>query len=195
MFKFDLSIQDISTLFLFEDMIPSESRCRIDFAHEDELNLPDIKIGDYLILDQVSTDTRYEARIHSGGYSFMEDRLVGPLVIRVPEGFSTYRGLKFGLGFVLNRMPLRRMHLAVSAPSKFGPGRVLFPTLAQTPTIPEYDVGEIEFYNSSIGQDEEQTRTICSILYLPPGSVPFILYGPCVAVCFSLPMMSLCMEQ
>ncbi|ETW75760.1 hypothetical protein HETIRDRAFT_390120 [Heterobasidion irregulare TC 32-1] len=156
----------------------SDLSSKIDFAHEDELNLPDIKVGDYLILDQLSTDTCYEVRIHSGGYLFMEDGFVGPLVLRVPKGFSTYRGFKFGLRFVLNRMPLRRMHLAVSAPFKFGPARVLFPTLTPTPTTPAYDVGEIEFYNLSIGQDEEQTRTICSILYLPPGSVPFILYGP-----------------
>ena len=195
MFKFDLNIPDISTLFLFEDIIPSESRRRIDFAHEDELNLPDIKVGDYLILDQLSTDTRYEVRIHSGGYSFMEDGFVGPLVLRVPEGFITHHGFKFDLRFVLNRMPLRRMHLAVSAPFKFGPARVLFPTPAQTPTIPAYDVGEIEFFSLSIGQDEEQTRTICSILYLPPGSVPFILYGPCVAFAFSPPILFLYMEQ
>jgi helicase MOV-10 len=75
-------------------------------------------------------------------------------------------------------MPLRRMHQAVM--SNVNPARLLFPKLEHIKGMPitHADLIAITPINRSIGEDEEQLLTVASILHQPPGSVPFVIFGP-----------------
>lgn len=140
--------------------------------------LPEVKIGDYVLLDDITSDLQYEGRIHN-----MESRFHGRyteinLLLWMPEDFNTYRNNLFNVRFKLNRMTLRRMHAAVSNPYKPECNRLLFPSRvdARRPVIaPDF---RFEPYNPRIAGDEEQTQAVLSILNQPRGSAPFIIFGP-----------------
>ncbi|THH06265.1 hypothetical protein EW146_g9665 [Bondarzewia mesenterica] len=151
------------------------------FTKEQNMQMPDIKIGDYALLDRTASanDTQYEARIHGETHLAVHKR--GDtrwLVLRLPQEFSTYQGSVFNLRFKYNRMPMRRMHEAISRPFQFDPERLLFPALEDVPTDIVGGAAQIKLYNEGIGSDEEQLLTVRSIVHLPPGSIPFIVYGP-----------------
>ncbi|KAJ7249435.1 RNA helicase [Mycena rebaudengoi] len=73
-----------------------------------------------------------------------------------------HHGTKFDVRFTLNRLPHRRMHQALI--NSFKPRQILFPGI--TPV------------NRQIAEDPEQLETVAAILHQPPGSVPFIVFGP-----------------
>ncbi|THH18848.1 hypothetical protein EW146_g2192 [Bondarzewia mesenterica] len=160
-----------------------ESHDRVFFPKEQNMQMPDIKIGDYALLDRTASanDTQYEARIH--GETDLAVHKHGDstrwLVLRLPQEFnSIYQGSVFNLRFKYNRMPMRRMHEAISRPFQFNPERLLFPASEDAPTDIVGGTGHIKLYNEGIGSDEDQLLTVRSIVHLPPGSIPFIVYGP-----------------
>ncbi|KAG8750496.1 hypothetical protein FRC11_010342 [Ceratobasidium sp. 423] len=59
---------------------------------------------------------------------------------------------------------------------------VLFPELgnitASALTAQHTEEPEIELYNHTIGTNEEQRNAIAKVMQLPPGSPPFIIFGP-----------------
>lgn len=71
------------------------------------------------------------------------------------------------------------MHYALT--NTFNPTRILFPRLDNilrrrevTPT----EMNDIVLFNRLVGTDEEQLKTVAAIVNQPPGSVPFVVFGP-----------------
>lgn len=80
--------------------------------------------------------------------------------------------------FKLNRLPLRRQHQALD--TAFAPARLLFPTAANNlngPTRPPGGSG-LTMFNSLIANNPPQMQAVASILRLPQGSPPFVVFGP-----------------
>lgn len=98
--------------------------------------------------------------------------------LRFGGDFNIYRGSKFDVRFVLNRLPIRRMHYALS--NTFNPIRLLFPgpeniTSARVSRMEMRDITPIY---RPLGEDEEQLETVAAIVNQRPGSVPFVVFGP-----------------
>jgi helicase MOV-10 len=65
--------------------------------------------------------------------------------------------------------------------NSFDPKRLLFPGPehlhgARVPTSAERE--NLMLCNRQLEGDDEQLRAIAAILHMPPGSVPFIVFGP-----------------
>lgn len=136
---------------------------------------PSVIVGDIILVGHEgdSTGTWYEGCVHEvSGLS---------VFVRFNERFKAYKGSKVDVKFVLNRLPDRRMHQAVISP--FHPPSVLFPTpdmasRLHTPTA--RDLASLNLVDRTLAQNQEQLETIAAITLRPPGSVPFIVFGPCV---------------
>jgi len=99
--------------------------------------------------------------------------------LRFGDEFSTYKGTSFDVRFVLNRLTLRRMHDAIT--NNNNPTRFLFPGpehIAGMRRVTQAQMDEIVPINRSRGSDEEQLETVTSIVNMPPGSPPFVVFGP-----------------
>ncbi|KAG9019867.1 hypothetical protein FRB95_005495, partial [Tulasnella sp. JGI-2019a] len=95
------------------------------------------------------------------------------------ETFTYTPGDLCDVRFTINRIPLRRMHLALDIP--FHPDRVLFPneshlTVRSPPD--DQDIAKIEVFNSSLEGNQPQMEAVAAILAQPKGSPPFIVFGP-----------------
>lgn len=99
--------------------------------------------------------------------------------LRFGDEFSTYKGRKFDVRFTLNRLPLRRMHQALTNESR--QARLLFPEakhVAPKRRCSDDQLAAIVPINRLIGEDHEQLETVAAILNRPKGSVPFVVFGP-----------------
>lgn len=85
----------------------------------------------------------------------------------------------YAVRFNFNRYPLRRQHQALNRP--FNDERVFFPITKDVKQLSAYVV-DVEPYNPLIGNNPAQMLAIRAILRLPPGSHPFIIYGPYVCL-------------
>ena len=141
---------------------------------------PSVIVGDIIHVHHTgdATGTWYEGCVH---------QITGRTArLRFNEKFTAYRGAKVDVKFTLNRLPDRRMHQAVT--SDFDIRRLLFPTEAEclslrVPTTTQMrDVGLVD--RTLLG-NPEQLQAIIAIAFRPPGSVPFVMFGPYVpsAVC------------
>ncbi|KAJ8087535.1 hypothetical protein PM082_006366 [Marasmius tenuissimus] len=136
---------------------------------------PSVLVGDFILVRQVNATNKtwFEGRVHSVQESHVS--------LRFGDNFSTYRGTSFDVRFVLNRLSFRRMHAAVTNGNS--PERLLFPALqhlrqAQNKLLTQHQMDEITPINRLIGEDPEQLQTVAAIVNLPPGSVPFVVFGP-----------------
>jgi len=87
---------------------------------------------------------------------------------------------RFHIRFKLNRIPLRRQHQAMD--TVFVEDRVLFPLishLAAGRLRTSRDV-RLNLYNGLIAKNSLQLQAVVAIVSLPPGSPPFIVFGPWV---------------
>lgn len=110
----------------------------------------------------------------------MRQREVG---LRFHESFSGWSSNQtYNIRFKLNRLTLQRQHMAMD--TAFSQDRVLFPErvhllssrLAEPP---------IKAIDPLIQQNPLQLKAATSIVNSPPGSVPFIIFGPCVLLCLN----------
>ena len=96
------------------------------------------------------------------------------------EQFNLSRlGDRFDIQLVLNRMPLRRAHFAVTMNNPLD--RILFPIPSNLPDVEETgnDQGSLPSnINLQTSQNLEQLRLIMKVLARPPGSPALILFGP-----------------
>lgn len=140
-------------------------------------NRPSVLVGDYILIgregdvDQFGKRKWYEGRVHQVR--------MNEVSLRFSDDFSTYRGTKFDVRFVLNRLPYRRMHHALV--NAFHPARVLFPSAehirgSQRVTAAQRD--RITLVNRELSGDEEQLDTVAAIVNRAPGSIPFVVFGP-----------------
>lgn len=130
-------------------------------------------VGDFILVKHTNTteDVWDEGRVHK----VYADH-VG---LQFGDDFSTYRGTKFDVRFVLNRLPERRMHQALA--NKNNPSRILFPGPAHLRPGGRTTLEQRNSFspiNRNIGEDEEQLETVTAILHQRPGSVPFVVFGP-----------------
>ncbi|KAK0191971.1 P-loop containing nucleoside triphosphate hydrolase protein [Armillaria mellea] len=134
---------------------------------------PSVVVGDFILVRPVGQPdkTWFEGRVH--------DVAMNHVSLRFGDDFNTYRGTKFDVRFVLNRLPFRRMHYALV--NKNDPARLLFPGSEHLTTagpVTSAMMEELSPLNRNIGRNREQLETVAAILNQPKGSVPFIVFGP-----------------
>ena len=122
--------------------------------------------------DQNASDTRwFEGHVH-----VVRQAEVG---LCFHSSFGRYNeGRQFHVRFKLSRIPLRRQHQAMD--TVFMEDRVLFPVLSHLPVgdvRTKRDVS-LKLYNALLSKNEPQVQAVVSIVALPPGSAPFIVFGP-----------------
>ena len=154
---------------------------RVEIEDEDEDLLPEVIIGDYLWLDDIQEDIRYEARITDIYVFPRRAAAVLRMSLRLPTDFNLYRGATFMLRFRLNRITLRREYHALT--NSFSPQRrLLFPSVSDikpiTRRLSRTEIRNLKLANENIRDDDQQLQTVVSILQQPKGTVPFIIYGP-----------------
>lgn len=141
-------------------------------------------LGDFVWLDDIQADIRYEARISKTDvFRRGQDRIaVLKLSLKLSTEFILEKGALFILRFRVNRITLRRQYHALARLSNGTlPGRLLFPSALDIGPIQRLSTAEIddlELVNGNIRDDDQQLRTVVSILEQPQGSVPFIIFGP-----------------
>ncbi|KAF9457927.1 P-loop containing nucleoside triphosphate hydrolase protein [Collybia nuda] len=136
---------------------------------------PSVLVGDFIL---VSSATQPEA-LHDPKRTWIQGCVhevhADYVSLRFGEDFNTYKGSIFDVRFVLNRLPHRRMHYALS--NQFKPTRFLFPGPNNIlPASSATRIESISLYNRKIR--DEQLRTVVTIVNQLPGSVPFIVFGP-----------------
>jgi helicase MOV-10 len=105
------------------------------------------------------------------------------VALRFHELFRVYApGRLFYVRFKLNRIPVQRQHQAMD--EAFTEDRVLFPVVRHIPSGgPPKSV--LRLYNTLISSNEPQLQAVVSVAAQPPGSLPFIIFGPYVFFLFS----------
>ncbi|KDQ06713.1 hypothetical protein BOTBODRAFT_149590 [Botryobasidium botryosum FD-172 SS1] len=109
--------------------------------------------------------------------------LVGDIIVAVsPQGrpyggFVHVRESSYTTSSSLCRIPLRRMHYALNQPVSIN--RLLFPTTANILPMPT-STNQIatQLRNQRIANNPPQLQAVASITSQPPGSVPFVVFGP-----------------
>jgi helicase MOV-10 len=99
--------------------------------------------------------------------------------LRFHGSFKVYApGRQFHVRFKLNRIPVRRQHQAMDA--VFTEDRVLFPLVMHLPSSgpPSASKAALKVYNTLISSNEPQLQAIISVVAQPPGSLPFVIFGP-----------------
>ncbi|KAK0496609.1 P-loop containing nucleoside triphosphate hydrolase protein [Armillaria luteobubalina] len=134
---------------------------------------PSVVVGDSILVRPVGQPNKawFKGRVHNVAMSH-----VG---LRFNDAFNTYRGTKFEVRFVLNRLSFCRMHDALG--NKSDPPRLLFPGSEHLTTerpVTSAMLEELSPLNRDIGRNKEQLETVAAILNQPRGSVPFIVFGP-----------------
>ncbi|PPQ74162.1 hypothetical protein CVT26_006766 [Gymnopilus dilepis] len=134
---------------------------------------PSVLVGDRIFVqEQGATDGRwYEGHVH-----FVRQVEVG---LRFHGSFTRYsEASRFHVRFKLNRIPLRRQHQALD--TAFSEDRILFPDMSTVSLLPlrQFARMGISLYNSIIAGNAPQLQAITSIVSLPPGSPPFVVFGP-----------------
>ncbi|SJL11598.1 uncharacterized protein ARMOST_15004 [Armillaria ostoyae] len=134
---------------------------------------PSVLVGDFILVRSVGqpNKTWFEGRVHDVAMSHVK--------LRFSDAFNTYRGTKFDVRFVLNRLPYRRAHHALI--NKNDPVRLLFPGpehLREARLVSQATVKELIPLNRSLGGNPAQLEAVAAIVHQPRGSVPFILFGP-----------------
>ena len=158
--------------------------CSIEIENDDEDLLPEVVLGDFVWLDDIQADIRYEARIAKVEvFPRGQDRVsVLKMSLRLPTAYDPDQGAMFILRFRANRITLRRQYHALArlTPGKL-PGRLLFPSAEDfgvAQHLSRAEIDDLELVNENIRDDDQQLRTVVSILEQPEGSVPFIIFGP-----------------
>jgi len=165
--------------FLFTNIVRS-----LEIENNDEDLLPEVILGDFMWLDDIQEDIRYEARISKAEvFSRGQGRAaVLKVSLRLPTEFALQRGALFILRFRVNRITLRRQYHALASLSPGNiPCRLLFPSAADIgpmQRLSRAEIDNLELVNEHIRDDDQQLRTVVSILEQPQGSVPFIIFGP-----------------
>jgi helicase MOV-10 len=157
----------------------------IELENNDEDLLPEVALGDFLWLDDIHDDIRYEARVTNVDVLIRHHLAVLKLSLRLPTDFNLYKGSRFELRFRHNRSTLQREYHALTA-ALAPPRRLLFPSVTDIKPMRRLSRAEIDnlklrqLVNRRICDDGQQLQAVISILEQSPGSVPFIIYGPSV---------------
>ncbi|CAE6410220.1 unnamed protein product [Rhizoctonia solani] len=94
--------------------------------------------------------------------------------LRFAHRFLPPVGTRFDIRFCLNRIPILRMLQALA--TAFAEPRALFPAVAHEKR--QLMTRNIRTLNPLVSQNPPQLLAVQSIISLPPGSPPFIIFGP-----------------
>lgn len=131
------------------------------------------KIGDSILVQPHGTNVKqgkwFEGRVHvvrreEVGLKFNPS---------FHQGYNPSR--LYRVRFKLNRYPFRRQHQALD--TAFAPPRLLFPRVADI-LLKRYPSARIDVHNPLIANNPAQLQAVGSIVSLPQGSPPFVVFGP-----------------
>lgn len=132
---------------------------------------PSVLIGDEILVQPAGTTQG--GKWFSGFVHTIERDEVG---LRFGRGFQAVNPHeRFYVRFRYNRIVSRRQHRAVEATPPVP--RLQFPLLAHVKRQTGLG-GAIATYNPDIETNPAQKRAVSSIVRLPPGSPPFVVFGP-----------------
>ncbi|PFH46784.1 hypothetical protein AMATHDRAFT_69038 [Amanita thiersii Skay4041] len=131
---------------------------------------PSVIIGDRILVQQ---DGAREGDWYEGFVYFVRQTEVG---LRFHQSFKGWTpGKRYHIRFKLNRIPLRRQHQAMDM--VFQEDRVLLPMNAPI----DYNLHRgpiLRYHDENIAANVQQKQAVTSIVRMPPGSPPFIIFGP-----------------
>lgn len=129
---------------------------------------PSVMLGDRILVRKRAGEAGhwYEGRV----YDIQQIRID----IRLPKKAKITAADPCDVRFKLNRVPLQRQHQALLMTP---PSRILFPKPSDilTPAVP---TTLRTFFNPLVAANPRQKLAVESILSRPPGSPPFIVFGP-----------------
>ncbi|KAF9494839.1 P-loop containing nucleoside triphosphate hydrolase protein [Pleurotus eryngii] len=129
---------------------------------------PSVLVGDRILVQEHGAQN---GRWFEGGvHKVLRDEVA----LRFNASFKHAAGQTFHVHFKLNRFPLRRQRLAMD--TTFTSDRILFP--GNTHLLPQLPVPSLAFVNPLIGNNPAQRQAVTSIVRQPPGSPPFVVFGP-----------------
>ncbi|KAG6857049.1 hypothetical protein H0H87_010405 [Tephrocybe sp. NHM501043] len=133
---------------------------------------PSVLVGDRIL---VQPKGAREGHWFEGGVHAVRKEEVN---LRFNRSFRGAPGQLFNVRFKLNRYPVRRQHQALDG--AFSEERVLFPehTHIQSKAHPRQADVRLRPVNPLIGTNGPQLQAVISIVKQPPGSLPFIIFGP-----------------
>ncbi|KAG2003546.1 RNA helicase [Coprinopsis cinerea AmutBmut pab1-1] len=131
---------------------------------------PSVLIGDRILVqrEDATPGHWFEGIVHT----------IGKLSIglRLHESFSERDpSTRYNIRFKLHRLVLKRQHQALE--TMFSDERVLFPMPFDIKPAVLLDF-EVVPFNPLITRNERQLKAVTSIVHQPPGSPPFIVFGP-----------------
>ena len=131
---------------------------------------PSVLYGDQMwVRASGSQDTPFEGYVHE-----IRDTSV---YLQFNKKFKFVPGRQYEIEFRLNRLVFRRMHQGLGCIEHAERVAFPLPRLALQP-VSDSRIRTIQPYNSDICNNEAQRRAVASIANMPPGSNPFIVYGP-----------------
>lgn len=138
--------------------------------HLYSLDGSDVDSGDSILVQRHGANSGkwFEGRVH-----YVHKEIVG---LMFHKSFSNPdKNQRFDVRFKLNRHPLRRQHQALG--STFTPEHLLFPLQLHVHTRTE-DATVITPHNRMLANNSRQLDAVSAIVNNPPGSVPFVVFGP-----------------
>ncbi len=133
---------------------------------------PSVIVTDRILVKEHASDLRaFEGHVH-----VVKEKSV---LLQFDSRFQPIRGQKFFVRFDLNRLVFRRMHQALG--TAFNPNRVLFPhadDLRGLRRLEAQEFSTIRTFDRKIERNPPQLLAVTSIVSRPPGSAPFIVFGP-----------------
>ncbi|KAG8893509.1 hypothetical protein FRB99_001899, partial [Tulasnella sp. 403] len=151
-----------------------EHQMKMDFEAYDLFDVP-LRIEGAFYFIHVCL-RRFPTKWFEGRVHILRDKEVG---LKFASSFKYNTGDLLEARFSVGRVPMRRMHQALHCP--FFPARVVFPEAEhiedlEAPT-PE-DMQAVQVYNPNLATNEPQLKAVTAIVNRPPGSVPFVIFGP-----------------
>ncbi|KAH6909394.1 RNA helicase [Coprinopsis sp. MPI-PUGE-AT-0042] len=131
---------------------------------------PSVLIGDRILVQKINAPTGhwFEGHVH-----IVQRDQVALCFHTSFTGWTPSQ--RYNIHFQLNRIVVQRQHQALN--SAFKEDRVLFPLQQHVNTTPK-GRRKFPYFNSLIPGNERQARAVRSIVKLPSGSPPFIVFGP-----------------
>ncbi|KAF9487363.1 P-loop containing nucleoside triphosphate hydrolase protein [Pleurotus eryngii] len=129
---------------------------------------PSVLVGDRILVQEQGAQNGHW--FEGGVHKVLRDEVS----LRFNASFKHTTGQTFHIHFKLNRFPLRRQHLTMD--TAFTSDRILFP--GNTHLLPQLPDPSLVFVNPLIGNNPAQRQAVASIVRQPPGSPPFVVFGP-----------------
>lgn len=146
------------------------TRLRIDGLAEKR---PSVIVSDRILVKNYGSSVNhwFEGHVHQV--------LENEVVLRFHGKFNSYRGQRYHVRFALNRLVYRRMHQGLN--TAFTESRVLFPDAKDISKLrppSRAEMSALRLTDRKIMENPPQLEAVAAILNRPPGSVPFVIFGP-----------------